>query len=128
MAEYASTHLSRNVEVELGNMGSLQGTDQARCVALRCFVCRWLWGGLGYALCLPDVEGFGPRRLFPWEPPTTTTSNKTQNSPRTNPPKSLDHQVSKALVRAFERTDRGVIQKVHHAFEIGLGNVAKVRI
>jgi hypothetical protein len=34
--------------------------------------------------------------------------------------------VSKALVRAFERTDRGVIQKVHHAFEIGLGNVAKV--
>ena len=55
-------------------------------------------------------------------------SNKTQNSPRTNLPKSLDHQVSKALVRAFERTDRGVIQKVHHAFEIGLGNVAKVRI
>lgn len=34
--------------------------------------------------------------------------------------------MSKALVRAFERTDRGVIQKVHHAFEIGLGNVAKV--
>lgn len=43
------------------------------------------------------------------------------------PPYTITKQVGKALVRAFERTDRGVIQKVHHAFEIGLGNVAKVR-
>jgi pyruvate dehydrogenase phosphatase len=62
VAEYASVHLSKNLEMELSNMGH-----------------------------------------------------------RTEP-----EQVTKALVRAFERTDRGVIQKVHHAFEIGLGNVAKV--
>lgn len=28
VAEYASAHLSRNLEVELGNMGSLGGEDQ----------------------------------------------------------------------------------------------------
>jgi hypothetical protein len=28
VAEYASTHLSRNLEVELANMGSLQGSEQ----------------------------------------------------------------------------------------------------
>lgn len=28
VAEYASAHLSRNLEVELSNMGSLSGTDQ----------------------------------------------------------------------------------------------------
>jgi|EP00624_Nannochloropsis_granulata_P002320 pyruvate dehydrogenase phosphatase len=62
VAEYASVHLSKNLEMELSNMGHRSEPDQ----------------------------------------------------------------VSKALVRAFERTDRGVIHKVHHAFEIGLGNVAKV--
>lgn len=62
VAEYASVHLSKNLEMELANMGHRSEHDQ----------------------------------------------------------------VTKALVRAFERTDRGVIQKVHHAFEIGLGNVAKV--
>jgi pyruvate dehydrogenase phosphatase len=62
VAEYASVHLSKNLEIELANMG-----------------------------------------------------HRTESE-----------QVIKALVRAFERTDRGVIHKVHHAFEIGLGHVAKV--
>jgi hypothetical protein len=31
-----------------------------------------------------------------------------------------------ALVRAFERSDRSIMYRVHAAFEMGLGNVARV--
>ena len=31
-----------------------------------------------------------------------------------------------ALERAFLRTDRGILYKAHHAFELGWGSVGKV--
>lgn len=97
-----------------------------RCLALLCV--SVVVGGGGLCPMFDGCRGIRAPSPVSLGASNDNNSNKTQNSPRTNPPKSLDHQVSKALVRAFERTDRGVIQKVHHAFEIGLGNVAKVRI
>jgi hypothetical protein len=105
VAEYASAHLSRNLEVELGNMGALQGSEQ-------------VWAG--YVWVVVWVE-LGRGR---WYEHRVCPHTHMYAAP---PPYTITKQVGKALVRAFERTDRGVIQKVHHAFEIGLGNVAKVR-
>lgn len=48
VAEYASTHLSRNLEVELTNMGALSGTEQVGV----CLCCSFPCGmGVG-AACL----------------------------------------------------------------------------